>query len=105
MAEDIDMTALGLALVDIVQIAAIWVAEMAAQPDGFVIGEEELAEAIVEAEALVVVAKVANDELNEDDEHIEGDDDLMDDNEEMVADLLEKMIFGSDDDVPPYESD
>ena len=35
--------------VDIAQITAVWVAEMAAQPDGFVIGEEELAEAIVEA--------------------------------------------------------
>ena len=29
----------------------------------------------------------------------------MDDDEEIVADLPKEMIFGSDDDVPPYESD
>ena len=35
---------------------------MAAQPDGFEIREEEFAKAIVEAEALVAAAEVADDE-------------------------------------------
>ena len=48
--EDVEEVAPGTVLVaDIAQIAVVWAAEMAAQPGGFVIGEEELAEAIVEA--------------------------------------------------------
>ena len=75
---------------------------MAAQPGGVQIGEEELAEAIVKAEALVAVA---DDELDDDDEDIEDDEALMDDDEEIAADLPEEMIFGPDDDIPPYEFD
>ena len=61
---------------------------------------EELAEAIVEAEALVAAAEIANDDLDEDDEDIEDDDD-----KKIAADLPEEMTFGLDDDIPPYESD
>ena len=119
MEEGIDAVAPGLALAaNIAQIAAIWATEMATQLDGFVIGEKELVEAIAMAEALVatveavddeidddiVVAEATDDELDKDDEDIDGDDALMDDNEEIAADLPEEMIFGSDDDIPPYES-
>ena len=64
---------------DIVQIAAVWVVEMAAQPDGFVIEEEELVEAIVEAQAFAAAVEIAKDDLD-DDEDIGDADDLMDDN-------------------------
>ena len=84
---------------DIAQITVVWAAEMAVQPDGFVIGEDKLEKAIVEAEALAAVAKIADDDLDED------DDDLMDDDEEIAADLPEEMTFGPDDDILPYESD
>ena len=98
--EDIDAVAPRPAVAaNIAQIVVVWVAEMAAQPDGFEIGEEELAKAIVVAEALVVAAEVVGDELDEDDEDIEDDDG------EIAADLPEKMIFGSDDDIQPYKSD
>ena len=82
---------------------------MAAQSSGFEIGDEELAEAIVEAEALVAAAEAADDELDEDaveeDEEIEDNEALPDDDEEIAADLPEELSFGPDDDVPPYESD
>ena len=90
---------------EIVQIATVWATEMAAQPDGFMIGEEELAEAILEAEALTAVVKMAEDDPNEDDEDIDDDDDMMDDDEDIAADLPVEMTFGLDDDIPPYESD
>ena len=106
MDEDIDVVAPGLTpTVNIAQIATIWAAEMVAQPDAFEIGDKELVEVIVEAEALVVATEAANNELEEDGEDIEDDDDLMDDDEEIAADLPEEMIFRSDDDVSPYESD
>ena len=78
---------------------------MAAQPDGFRIGNEELAEAIIEAKALAAVAEVADDNLDEDDGDIEDGDDLMDDEKEIAVDLPEEMTFRPDDDIPPYESD
>ena len=72
---------------------------MAAQP------EEELADAIVEAEALAAIVEVADDNLDEDDEDIEGGDDLMADDEEIAADLPDEMTYKLDDDIPPYKSD
>ena len=104
--EDIDAVALGPApAADIAQIVAVWAAEMAAQPNGLVTGDDELAEAIVEAEALVATTKIAEDDLGGDDEDVEGYDGLMDDDEEIAADLPEEMTFEPDDDIPPYESD
>ena len=78
---------------------------MAAQPDSFVIGEEELVESIVEAVALATATGVADHDLNEADEDIEGGEDLMDDDEDIAVDLPDEMTFGHDDDIPPYESD
>ena len=75
------------------------------QPDGFVIGEEELAEAIVEAEALAAAAEIAEDNLDEDDEDIEDNEDWMDDDEEIAANLPEVMTFEPDDDILPCKSD
>ena len=66
---------------------------MAALPEGFVVGEEKLTEAIVEAEELVVAIEIADDDLDEDDEDIEDDDELMDGDEEIVADLLKVMTL------------
>ena len=47
-------------------------------------------------------------EIEDDDEGLEDVDDLMDewidDDEEIATDLPEEMIFGSDDDIPPYVS-
>ena len=104
--EDIDAVALRpTPTPDIVQIVIVWATEMAAQPDGFVIGDEQLAETIVEVEAFAAATKIAEDDLDEDHEDIEDDDDLMDDDEEIAADLPEEMNFRPDDDVPPYESD
>ena len=104
--EDVEVVAPGLAPVaDIAQITVVWAAEMASQPGGFVIGEEELAEAIVEAQALAAATKIAEDDLDDDDEDIRDDDDLMDDDEEIAADPPEEMTFGPDDDILPYESD
>ena len=110
MEEDINAVVPRPALAaNIAHIVVIWAAEMAAQPSGFEIGDEELAEAIVEAEALVAAAEATDDELDEDededDEDIEDDEALLDDDEEIAADLPEKMTFGPDDDIPPYESD
>ena len=68
-------------------------------------GDEELVEAIVEAEALVAAVEAADDELDEDGEDIEDDDDLMDDDEEIAADLYEEMTFGPNDGILPYEFD
>ena len=76
---------------------------MVAQTDGFMIGEEELAEAIVEAQALVATAEIAEDGLD-DEEDVGDDDDMMDDDEEIAVDPPEEMTFGPDDDTPPYES-
>ena len=78
---------------------------MVAQPDGFEIGEEELVEAILEPDALIAVAEAADDELDEDDEDIEDGDELMNDDEEIAANLHEKMTFGPDDGISPYDSD
>ena len=36
---------------------------------------------------------------------IEDDEALLDDDEEIAADLPEEMTFGPDDDILPYESD
>ena len=106
MEEDIDVVAPRPApAADIAQIAVIWAAEMAAQPGGFEIGDEELAEAIAIPEALVATTEATDDELDEDDEDIKDDDALMDYDVEIAADLPEEMIFGSDDGIPPYESD
>ena len=98
--EDIDVIALGpTPIADIAQIVAVWAAEMATQPKGFVIGEDELAEAIVEAQALTAVVEIAEDGLD-DDEDIRDDDDLMDDDDvmdedrEIAADPPEEMTFG-----------
>ena len=105
MEEDIDVVAPGPApAADIAQIAVIWAAEMATQPGGFEIGDEELAEAIVVAEAFVAAVEAVNDELVEDDEDIEDDDALMDNDEEIAADLPEEMTFGPNDGILPYES-
>ena len=76
---------------------------MATQPDGFVIGEEELAKAIIEVKAHVTTIEVVDDNLDEDVENIEDGENLMDDDDEIVANLPEEMTFGPDDDIPPYE--
>ena len=55
----------------IAQVAIVWTVEMASQPNGFMVGDEELAQAIADVEALVATVKVANDNLDEDDEDIE----------------------------------
>ena len=55
-------------------------------------------------EALIAAAEAAKDELDGDDADIEDDEALMDDDEEIAVDLPEEMIFGPDDDIPPYES-
>ena len=68
------------------------------------IGEKELAKAMVEATAIPAVAEIAEDELDND-EDVRDDDDVMDDNEEIATDPPEEMTFRSDDDVSPYESD
>ena len=67
---------------------------MAAQPDYFDIGADELVEAMIQAQALAVDAEAANDELDEvgdNDEDLEDVGDLMDewidDDEEIAADL------------------
>ena len=83
---------------------------MAAQPEGFVIGEEEIAEAIVEAQALAAAAEIAEDDLDDDEDigddgDLMGDDDVMDDDKEIAADPPEEMTFRPDDDVLPCESD
>ena len=109
--EDIEVVAPGPAPVaDIAQIAAVWAAEIAAQPEGFVIGNEELAVAIVEAQTLANASEIAEDDLDDDkdmgdDDDLMDGDDLMDDNDEIAADLPKEMTFGPDDDIPPYESD
>ena len=93
--EDIDAVAPGPApTTDIAKKAAVWAIEMVVPPDGFVVGEEELAEAIVEAEMLTVIAKVADDDLDEGDGDIEFDGDLMDDDEEIATNLPEEMLLG-----------
>ena len=89
---------------DIVQIAVAWATKMAAQPNGFVIGEGELVEAIVEAATLSTAAKIAEDDLGEDDEDVGEDIDQMDDDDEIAVDLPEEMTCEPDDDIPPYES-
>ena len=43
----------------------VWAIEMAAQPEGFVIGEEELAEAIVEVEVLAFATEAAMDDIED----------------------------------------
>ena len=68
------------------------------------IGKEELAEAIVEAQALVAAVEIAEDDLD-DDKDIGDDDDAMDDDKEIAADPPEEMTFGPNDDILPYESD
>ena len=42
----------------IAQIAAVWIIEMVAQPDGFMIREKNLTKAIVEAKALIAAVEV-----------------------------------------------
>ena len=74
------------------------------------IGEEELAEAIIEAQVLAAAAEIAEDDLDDDkdigdDDDLMGDNDVMDDDEEIAADPPEEMTFGPDDDVLPCESD
>ena len=100
---------------EIAQIVAVWAAEMVAQPDGFVIGEEELVEAIVEAKALAVaVEAVAHDIVEGIDDVVDDEDEDddggmiladMDEDEEIAIDVPEKIIFGPDDGIPPYEFD
>ena len=79
-------------MVDIAYIVAVWAAEMATQPNGFMI-REELAEAMVDAVALVAISEIVEDDLDEDDEDIEDNNDMMDNDEEIAADLLEEMTF------------
>ena len=55
---------------------------MAAQPDDFDIGVDELAEAMIQAQALVVDVEAADDEIDE-----VGDDD---EDLEDVGDLIEE---------------
>ena len=106
MVEDIDAVTPGQApTADITQIAAIWATEMASQPEGFEIREEELVKAIVVAEAFVAIVETIDDELEEDiavteaaddelDEDDEDDDALMDDDEEIATDLPEEIFLG-----------
>ena len=52
----------------------------------------------------MALVAATDDELDDDDEDIEDDEALMDDDKEIAANLPEEMIFGPDDDIPPYES-
>ena len=69
---------------------------MAVQSDGFVIREGDLFEAIAKTEALTAIDEAVDEDLDEEDGDVEDGDDLMDDDEEIV--------FGPDDDIPPFES-
>ena len=73
---------------------------MAAQPDDVDIGVDGIAEAMIQAQALVADDEAADDELDE-----IGDDDKDLDDEEIAAVLPDEMTFGPDDDIPPYASD
>ena len=58
------------------------------------IWDEELAGAIVEAEALAAAVEIAYDDLDKDDKDIENDDDLMEDEKEIAVDLPEEWLLG-----------
>ena len=48
---------------------------------------------------------IAEDDLGEDDKDVEGNNDLMDNDEEIAVDILEELTFGLDDNILPYKSD